>query len=140
MPAVSATAGAADGMDDRVRRDGLCMAGFSGCILAVSAVVRNTAWLPSACLFRNLTGLPCPLCGATRAFVCMGHGDLAGAVAHHAAAPLLFGLTACLFALGAAQAGTGRPLLARVWGRVRRVAVPSLTGVIVAAWIANLVR
>ena len=34
------------------------------------------AHLPSVCVFYNLTGLPCPGCGLTRAFVCLGHGHL----------------------------------------------------------------
>lgn len=29
------------------------------------------------CPFRALTGLPCPGCGMTHAFVCLGHGNLA---------------------------------------------------------------
>lgn len=30
---------------------------------------------PALCPFRAMTGLPCPLCGATRAFVYFFHGD-----------------------------------------------------------------
>ena len=39
--------------------------------------------LPSVCPFYNLTGLPCPGCGLTRAFVCLGHGRWHEAVHWH---------------------------------------------------------
>lgn len=35
---------------------------------------------PTFCLFRLTTGLPCPTCGATRAFGRLAHLDLAGAL------------------------------------------------------------
>jgi hypothetical protein len=44
---------------------------------------------PVLCPFRRLTGLPCPACGLTRSWVDLSHGDLAGAVAHHAFGPVL---------------------------------------------------
>ncbi len=45
--------------------------------LAIGALVPVSAVLdgPGLCPFRELTGVPCPLCGATRAFVLAGHGD-----------------------------------------------------------------
>ncbi|MEO7716422.1 MAG: DUF2752 domain-containing protein [Capsulimonas sp.] len=39
--------------------------------------------LPSICPFYYLTGLPCPGCGLTRAFVLIGHGDLRQSLALH---------------------------------------------------------
>ncbi len=33
-----------------------------------------------SCVFRTLTGLPCPTCGSTRSMVCLVHGDLSGAL------------------------------------------------------------
>lgn len=51
---------------------------------AASAPIAAGALLPLSltdpggailCPFRAMTGLPCPLCGATRAFVAFGHGD-----------------------------------------------------------------
>lgn len=35
--------------------------------------------VPSVCGLRNATGLPCPTCGMTRAFVRLTHGDWGGA-------------------------------------------------------------
>ena len=43
----------------------------AGALLPVAAVSGDGIWCP----FRAATGLPCPLCGATRAFVLAGHGD-----------------------------------------------------------------
>jgi hypothetical protein len=42
-----------------------------GALLPVHAVLEGDALCP----FRALTGAPCPLCGATRAFVLAMHGD-----------------------------------------------------------------
>ncbi|PQV64357.1 Protein of unknown function (DUF2752) [Abditibacterium utsteinense] len=47
--------------------------------------------LPSICPFHNLSGLPCPACGLTRAFVCCAHGQLAAAFVYHPLGPILFG-------------------------------------------------
>lgn len=52
---------------------------------------------PFSCLWRNLTGIPCPTCGMTRAFVSLVQGDLAQAMADHAFAPALFlGITVAI--------------------------------------------
>jgi hypothetical protein len=63
-----------------------------------------------ACPFRALTGLPCPFCGATRAFVLAMRGD--GSFVHYNAAWVLLAALAVL--LGAAVMVTRRgppPLL-----------------------------
>lgn len=48
------------------------------CILIVLYVLK----VP--CLFRTLTGYPCPGCGMTRATLCALHGDWVGAFQNHA--------------------------------------------------------
>lgn len=53
-----------------------------------------TPWLniplPSVCQFRNLTGLDCPGCGLSRAFVSIAHGRIAEAWNYNGASLLVF--------------------------------------------------
>ncbi len=53
--------------------------------------------LPSFCLFYHLTGLPCPGCGLTRSFVCLGHGRLWESLHWHPLGPAIFLLFALLW-------------------------------------------
>lgn len=57
----------------------------------------RVAGLPSICLFYNLTGLPCPACGLTRAFICIGHGHLGQSLHWHPLGLPLFVLFALLW-------------------------------------------
>ena len=45
---------------------------------------------PSVCMFKNLTGLDCPGCGLSRAFICIAHGDMAAAWGYNPASWLVF--------------------------------------------------
>src|SRR5258708_29216791 len=42
------------------------------------------------CLFHQITGQPCPMCGATRSFVALAHADFGKAVYLYPLAPLMF--------------------------------------------------
>ena len=51
----------------------------------------NQGWTPiPPCIFHQVTGQPCPMCGATRSFVAMAHGDIARSVYLYPLAPVLF--------------------------------------------------
>ncbi len=62
------------------------------------------------CLFRRLTEIPCGGCGLTRAFVQLGHGEVAAAIALNPIAPLLFAWFLGKLAESAALNLTGRRL------------------------------
>ncbi len=73
------------------------------------------------CLFREVTGFPCPTCGATRAVLALSRLDLAGALAFNplaAAGELLF-VVGGLVAGGAAL--WGHPLRLQASGAVLRL-------------------
>lgn len=79
-------------------------------LLAPAAVLAAAALLPAGwespvplCLVKGLSGLDCPGCGMTRAFLLIGHGRLSDAAAAH---PL--GVPAFLIVTGMALAGVAR--------------------------------
>lgn len=50
--------------------------------------------VPGLCLFKRATGIGCPGCGMTRAFVWLAHGELGRAFALNPLSPILFGFVA----------------------------------------------
>jgi hypothetical protein len=47
--------------------------------LAAALYLPLTDMVP-ACVFRTVTGIPCPSCGITRSLVHLAHGDIAGSL------------------------------------------------------------
>lgn len=73
------------------RRHGFVYLIFAA-VLVASACLSQSALQdsPVICLFRRITGHPCPGCGLTRSFVAMADFRFAEAFAHHLFGPLLF--------------------------------------------------
>lgn len=62
----------------------------------VGVQVRSSRALPSLCPFRRLTGMPCPLCGLTRAICLLFRGRAREAISRYPVAIVcgILGLTA----------------------------------------------
>lgn len=90
------------------------------------------------CLFHWFTGLPCPFCGMTTAFVHMAHGQVARAFADHCLGPLAFALSILVLLVGARGLITGRwPLPHWAMRRPFQLAVLAL---VLLAWAVNIAR
>ena len=110
---------------------------------AVSAVALRPLWLTLSpllrpCVFRGLTGVPCPTCGTTRAATAILNGDLGTALA----ANPLAAMAGLVFVVGAPLAVgwtmtrkdvpfTTGPL--QVWARIFAVSIIGLNWIYVIA-------
>jgi len=82
---------------EAIRYESLFLAGTLG-ILALAAWMDPTpesvSWLgfevPILCVFRRVTGIPCPGCGLTRSFAFFMHGDWMSALQANLLSPLVF--------------------------------------------------
>lgn len=113
--------------------------------LVVAALLRpeeagfgtHTQFIPIPCIFRWLTGLPCPMCGMSTALAHMARGEVLAAVRCHLLGPV-------------AYAGAWLVLGWSAWALVRKVPLipPWLRGartakivlaVVAIAWLSNIV-
>ncbi len=98
---------------------------------------------PVVCPLRALTGLPCPGCGLTRAFVALAHGHIEDALALHLFSVPLGAVMLLAAAVAAAELVAGRTLLACHWLYSRRLATLVACALVTyhvvrcAVWLGN---
>jgi hypothetical protein len=111
---------------------------FLGRVVAVRSSGFSTG--PSVCLFRNVTGLPCPFCGSTRSVGHILQGEFSAALYSN---PLgYFGLAflVVLFISPATIKGTSDYLAKKWWTLTQKNQILITVGLIVLAWILNTPR
>ena len=90
------------------------------------------------CIFHQLTGQPCPMCGATRSFVALAHADFGKAVYLYPLAPLMF----LAMLLGIGYGGwvmlTGRRITWRPSRRAQQRIGLVVVALLAANWLAKL--
>jgi len=103
-----------------------------------AAVVSAGAWAPwlagrgvELCMFKRLTGLPCPTCGATRGCLRLLAGDLAGGWLCN---PLLFSVAGIAAAALICKVTLGRKLRVQL-SRMEKLALGCLgVGLVLGNW------
>lgn len=109
--------------------------GFAGAALISRAIMQWDVAVP-VCQFRNLTGVPCPLCGGTRAMRSIAELDPLAAVQLN---PLVFlaGVTILLWAVFSfTDRWLGIHALEAVTNRLRRLPLfPVALGLILLNWL-----
>lgn len=115
------------------RQLGFLWGGVSALLLALSPLAPRLAGALPPCLFKTITGIPCPTCGTTRAAVALAGFDPLYALLHYPLPTLgwlaFFGGGFAAFSL--ALAGQPLPRLPRKLPVGVRLAV---LGVLLAGW------
>jgi hypothetical protein len=95
------------------------------CLVAVDLVIAQYTHVHAhLCLFRNITGLPCPTCGCTRGAMSLLRGDLRHAFAFN---PLMFVVAVAAAGHLAMRLLAGKAIRWELSPRERRI-----------AWIASI--
>lgn len=107
-----------------------------GVPLVVLASLLYQPWAhdgPVICLFRRVTGAPCPGCGMTRSFCALGHGQWRAALGYHPLGPALYAVMLATW-LGAVLKRLGRDGL---YFALNRLTLPILIAML-AVWVYTL--
>ena len=121
---------------------GLCTAGYAWVAFAYfQGVTEDTGF----CLFRTVTGLPCPSCGSTRSVVSILHGDVAGSVHWNLLGYLVLSAMILLPAWIVSDLVSRKDTLYRAFLkaeailRMKSVAIPAVL-ILVANWVWNIFK
>jgi hypothetical protein len=120
------------------RRRSALLALGSALALVMARLLPEGGSLPTVCAWRWVTGVPCPSCGMTRAFVALSHGHVPEAVAFNLASPAVYALAWLLAAGGLLDALDGRDRIGRAWGCARRPLAAAAFLLMGCAWALNL--
>jgi hypothetical protein len=95
---------------------------------------------PSLCIFRSLTGLPCPFCGTTRSVGNILVGDFNSALQMNPLGYVTLAFLVFLFISPSSIQHLSAYLAKKWWGLKQRTQVLIPLGILAMAWLFNLPR
>lgn len=92
------------------------------------------------CLFRLFTGLPCPSCGMTHAFIALGHGRPVEAFLENIMSLFLFLALIVILGTSVFESATGRVVLQPLWARVKNKVLVVVLVLAALSWAWNIYK
>ncbi len=102
-----------------------------------TALARSVEHAPSLCVFRNVTNLPCPTCGTTRATLAFARGDVLAGVLYN---PFVVTAIAIGLTLRAVQWVFGRRVAITISPRSKRFGWALVAGLFLTNWAYLIAR
>ena len=92
---------------------------------------------PSVCLFRNVTGLPCPFCGSTRSVGHILQGEFSAALYSNPLGYFGLGFLIVLFLSPSTIKSASSSVAQKWWTLTQKNQIVITVGLIVLAWVVN---
>jgi hypothetical protein len=125
-------------IDRRYRSLGVSLS--ASAVIGLSLVLSGPPLPFPGCLFRVITGLPCPSCGLTHAFIALGHGRVSEAFLDNIMSPLLFVTLIGILGVSVYESLAGRYLLQPLWARVKSKVLVGVLILAALSWTWNLFK
>ena len=95
---------------------------------------------PSLCMFRNVTGLPCPFCGSTRSVGNILLGEFNAALHSNLLGYVGLAFLVLLFVTPSTIKGTSSYLAEKWWALTQRAQILITISLLALTWVFNLPR
>jgi hypothetical protein len=142
MPKATLSNGNPDPLVSRLdqRLASLLAALSAAAVLALSCLFAAPPIPFPTCLFRLVTGRPCPSCGLTHAFIALGHGRLAEAFRDNLMSPFLFAALAAVLIMSLQEVLTGRYFVRTLWARMKNRILVAVLAMALISWAWNMYK
>jgi hypothetical protein len=120
------------------RIEGLAILFLLGTIVLSSFTLESAPKNLPLCAFHAITGLPCPSCGMTRAFISLAHGDIHSAFLLNPASMIIYLAAWAGLILALLQVVFKRKYIEMIWNKGKRVLFPIILFIMAITWIYKL--
>ncbi|HXY54946.1 MAG TPA: DUF2752 domain-containing protein [Nitrospirota bacterium] len=113
---------------------GIIYGGIALLAVFVGRFVPVLSFAPS-CVFKGLTGVPCPTCGATRSVVHFAHGELSASLSLNPLVPLCLVIASIIFFYSLTTLILGIPRIGIILSdREKNIARAAMIALVLANW------
>ncbi len=127
------------GGEDR-RLTSLLVALSAAGVLGFSCLFTSPPIPFKTCLFRLVTGQPCPSCGLTHAFIALGHGRFGEAFRDNIMSPFLFAALGAILVMALYETLTQRYFLLALWTRMKSKVLIAVLVMAAISWAWNIYK
>lgn len=116
------------------------LCGISLSLILLSALLESPPLPFDVCLFKVVTGLPCPSCGMTHSFICLGHYQLKEAFFYNLMGPFVYFSLIVVFLISIYELFSKKALLSILWKRGQGYILKVVLFLALVSWAWNIYK